>query len=52
MAEAKPSTDYVESIADERVAPSPDELKCSQDADPNDPQVSSIITHEAYEQTS
>ncbi|KAL3489207.1 major facilitator superfamily domain-containing protein [Aspergillus germanicus] len=38
MAESKPSTDYVESIADERVVPSPDELKGSQDADPNDPQ--------------
>jgi hypothetical protein len=40
MAESKPSTDYVESIADERVMPCPDELKGSGDADPNDPQVS------------
>jgi hypothetical protein len=40
MAESKPSTDYVESVADERVVPSPDELKRSGDADPNDPQVS------------
>ncbi|KAJ0416720.1 major facilitator superfamily domain-containing protein [Aspergillus carlsbadensis] len=38
MAESKPSTDYVESVADERVVPAPDELKGSDDADPNDPQ--------------
>ncbi|CEL03562.1 hypothetical protein ASPCAL04715 [Aspergillus calidoustus] len=38
MAESKPSTDYVESIADERVVPCIDELKGSGDADPNDPQ--------------
>jgi hypothetical protein len=40
MAESKPSTDYVESVADERVVPCPDELKGTGDVDPNDPQVS------------
>ncbi|KAL4913997.1 major facilitator superfamily domain-containing protein [Aspergillus aurantiobrunneus] len=38
MAEPKPSTNYIESVADERAVMGPSDLKGTEDPDPNDPQ--------------